>query len=272
MTTLGLRDLGFVAASSGGLWTPAQITTALWLDAADSSTVITVSGAVSQWNDKSGNNRHAVQSASSERPLYAANLINNLPVITFDGSDDSMVVNTSYMVGLGIISFFYVAVRYGSGSGMDTYRPDVAFIRSGADKDGGAIHYIKNGTNLGASYPVVPSGWGSYDLSSGTAYTNNSPFIISFLSNGLTFAVSRDGTLEGQATATNSISELNQGFLLARQASPSRISNIAIAEFIGSFNIFYADQRRLEGYLAHKWGLTANLPSDHPYKSAPPTV
>jgi hypothetical protein len=31
-----------------------------------------------------------------------------------------------------------------------------------------------------------------------------------------------------------------------------------------------SDRQKLEGYLAHKWGLTANLPSDHPYKAAPP--
>ena len=29
--------------------------------------------------------------------------------------------------------------------------------------------------------------------------------------------------------------------------------------------------QRVEGYLAHKWGLTANLPSDHPYRWMPPT-
>ena len=27
-----------------------------------------------------------------------------------------------------------------------------------------------------------------------------------------------------------------------------------------------------EGYLAHKWGLTANLPGDHPYKANEPRV
>ena len=29
-------------------------------------------------------------------------------------------------------------------------------------------------------------------------------------------------------------------------------------------------RQRIEGYLAHKWGLTANLPSNHPYKVNPP--
>jgi len=31
------------------------------------------------------------------------------------------------------------------------------------------------------------------------------------------------------------------------------------------------DRQRIEGYLAHKWGSTALLPADHPYKSAAPT-
>ena len=30
------------------------------------------------------------------------------------------------------------------------------------------------------------------------------------------------------------------------------------------------DQRKVEGYLAHKWGLTGNLDSSHSYKSSPP--
>lgn len=31
-----------------------------------------------------------------------------------------------------------------------------------------------------------------------------------------------------------------------------------------------ADIRKVEGYLAHKWGLAGNLPANHPYKSAAP--
>jgi hypothetical protein len=31
------------------------------------------------------------------------------------------------------------------------------------------------------------------------------------------------------------------------------------------------DREKLEGYLAHKWGFAGSLPTDHPYKSAPPS-
>lgn len=53
-------------------WTPADITTKLWLDANDSSTITTTSSGgydyVTQWNDKSGNGEHAIQNTSSARP------------------------------------------------------------------------------------------------------------------------------------------------------------------------------------------------------------
>jgi hypothetical protein len=32
------------------------------------------------------------------------------------------------------------------------------------------------------------------------------------------------------------------------------------------------DRQKLEGYLAWKWGLEADLPVDHPYKTTPPTA
>ena len=35
-------------------------------------------------------------------------------------------------------------------------------------------------------------------------------------------------------------------------------------------NLTFQEQKQVEGYLAHKWGLTASLPVDHPYKSVAP--
>ena len=32
-----------------------------------------------------------------------------------------------------------------------------------------------------------------------------------------------------------------------------------------------SDVEKAEGYLAHKWGLTGNLPVSHPYKNTAPT-
>ncbi|MFM6248178.1 MAG: hypothetical protein ACKPEQ_03330, partial [Dolichospermum sp.] len=63
------------------LWTPAQISTALWLDAADASTIILNGSTVSQWRDKSGNGRHVSQATAANQPLFVTNQLNGLPVI-----------------------------------------------------------------------------------------------------------------------------------------------------------------------------------------------
>lgn len=52
-------------------WTPAQIPTALWLDANDTSTITLNNLTVSQWNDKSGNLRHVSQATAANQPVYA---------------------------------------------------------------------------------------------------------------------------------------------------------------------------------------------------------
>ena len=48
---------------------PSDIETALWLDAADASTITESGGAVSQWNDKRGNGRIAFYSIGSNLNL-----------------------------------------------------------------------------------------------------------------------------------------------------------------------------------------------------------
>jgi hypothetical protein len=70
------------------VWTPAQISTALWLDASDAGT-ITLNGAnVSQWNDKSGNGKHATQATAAAQPDFSATGLNGKPSINFAGTTD----------------------------------------------------------------------------------------------------------------------------------------------------------------------------------------
>jgi hypothetical protein len=57
---------------------------ALWLDAADAST-ITLDGSnnVSEWRDKSGNARHATQATSGSRPGYAADAVSGVSSLVY---------------------------------------------------------------------------------------------------------------------------------------------------------------------------------------------
>jgi hypothetical protein len=63
---------------------------AMWLDAADASTVLLDgSSNVEEWRDKSGNNRHATQTTGANRPDYAGTL-NSKKIVGFAGSPEGM--------------------------------------------------------------------------------------------------------------------------------------------------------------------------------------
>ena len=77
---------------------------ALWLDASQQNTLFTDAGttpvtssgqSIYQWNDLSGNNRHAIQATSGNRPTWSppASGQNGLGVISFDGVNDSLSGN-----------------------------------------------------------------------------------------------------------------------------------------------------------------------------------
>ena len=66
----------------------------LWIDFADSSTVTTVSGNISQVNDKSTSGYDFTQSTPGSRPAYVAGL-NGRNVARFDGTDDLLTLGSS---------------------------------------------------------------------------------------------------------------------------------------------------------------------------------
>jgi hypothetical protein len=68
-------------------FSPLSLNPALWLDAADTFTIIETSGSVSQWNDKSGNGRHVSQAVGANQPTTGTQTQNGLNVLNFDGND-----------------------------------------------------------------------------------------------------------------------------------------------------------------------------------------
>jgi hypothetical protein len=88
-----------------GSYSPTMISgLQLWLDASDSSTLFdaTVGGnlvttdgsAVARWADKSGNNRHAIQTTSTARPLLKTGIQAGKNVLRFDGTNHYFNINS----------------------------------------------------------------------------------------------------------------------------------------------------------------------------------
>lgn len=257
----------------GMLWTPAEITSALWLDAADANTITLVSSAVSQWADKSGNSRHATQGASGARPMVAASAINGKDALVFDGLDDFLTLGTA----LGRPSSYTVFSVSKIAKALSNVQAVIASIDSGGNSrnscmtianDGGATfwQYGYNGSKYRWGY--VASGFTLDTVAMHCLVHADGTQDESVYRNGNLLV---NGSLDGTAT-------VNAGTAYA--ASIGRFGafngwyfggNIAeIVVILSAMPI--GDRQKVEGYLAHKWGVVSSLPSDHPYKSAAPTL
>lgn len=89
------KEIEALIAASTTLLDPSEITSAtveLWLDASDLSTITEISGLISQWDDKSGNSRHAVQGISTLRPSTGLAAQNGKNVLQFTEVATSFLV------------------------------------------------------------------------------------------------------------------------------------------------------------------------------------
>ncbi|HRP76910.1 MAG TPA: hypothetical protein PKZ27_15010, partial [Rhodocyclaceae bacterium] len=250
------------------LWTPAEITTALWLDAADTDTFTLVSGAVSEWRDKSGNARHATQSTAGNRPTRPGGQLNSLPVVRFDGTDDRMNLPALGVSGSDNRTFIAVATMTDPGS-----YTRLLFHQGGngteTSSTGDAWRVTLDGGTKNLRIGVHDGGYTSAFNAVGTA-------IWGVLFEGTTLAdnaLYKNGVSE-QATGTTSINTVDANNRIADiPGTTGKYMSGDVAEivFIASA-IDTPTRERIEGYLAWKWGLVSLLPSEHPYKVVPPVL
>jgi len=256
----------FFANGSAGLgasvifhWTPAEITTALWFDAADSST-ITIATGVSQWDDKSGNGRNATQATGANQPSVISAALNGKNVIRFDGSNDTLNYDGTFFASTSYTIHAVVTRRSNKSSN---------FFMGGTDNNTNKnllIGWENNTTFRFAQY--------SNDIdASVSGYTTP---ITDLWGLGLNTSVGRYIFRNGTSANTNATTTAlisYTGALLGAFMSVSSYYNGDIAEIVATTSVLSTeDRQKMEGYLAHKWGLTAGLPNDHPYKSAAPTL
>lgn len=264
----GTTNLSLPLSVQFNLWSPASLGASLagWYDASDASTVRTGVGGVtqavngdpvSQWQDKSGNGRHANQPTVSRQPiLNTTGWTGSLPTIDWDNNDDGFTVTgltwQTYTVAMlmrhttiGNVRVL-LTKRTGVGNGI------LWFLFTA-----NVINWDQNGARISTGFTPAAATDYIYVLvrpltgSSRTQYVN--------------------GTASG-TSATNSDENNTQDIVLGNDfGSANRGIDSNISEIIlTTANVSAADRERLEGYLAWKWGNVASLPGAHSYKLAPP--
>ena len=236
-------------------WTPAHTNTAAWYDAADSGTITASGGFVSQWNDKSGNARHMVQAIGTDQPAYATNSWDGLlPALTFDSASDYLEHATRQTESTVTLALMMEQVN--------TSRDDRAFglrgVSSGSKVNfaiacDNSLRYDGDKSDANMISPTTGKHMrvATRTLSLQTDFHDGSSNLLS----SLTLP-----DVDGYINAGNTSAGLAGAF------------GSKIAEAIIMYEAISDETRqKIEGYLAHKWGLEGNLPAGHTYKLTPPT-
>lgn len=251
-----LRAVAGVSSGGEGGWTPDNITTALWLDAADEDTIALNSGNVSQWDDKSGNGRHVSQGDSSYQPPY--NTSGSISFVDFSGVD--YLTGSFPALGSSRRSAF-VVVKSNSTSGENW----ILNIGSDVATDPGAAWCVTNEVALRVSGGNRVWSDSSTNMrilgvdSGGTATADALCWI--------------NGEMQTSTSTANRTYVTTGGIIIGAWLGGSagdyldgHIYEVILVEGETSSS----NRQKIEGYLAHKWGLVDNLPSDHPYKNEAP--
>lgn len=223
---------------------------ALWLDGADTSTMIINGTAVSQWNDKSGNGHNAAQTNAAMQPTLVSNAHNGHSSLHFSSANRQfLLASVPFVNTSGTLFVTYIQNNlYGRelyARANDGYNTIGYYSPQAFGFDDEPI------TNYADAWPHATSG--VYFNGAGAPLTSNAYVIQDAvwpsLENGTYYlAIGTDPDNQQQYATDGDISEV-----LYYTAALST-----------------AQRQQVEGYLACKWGLQAQLPSTHPYATTCP--
>ena len=247
------------------VWTPSEISTIGWYDASDLSTVsLGAPSTATQWNDKSGNSRNL--STITGTPNYGTATMNGLNVMWWDDTLAAMDSGILADINCSQVAIISVGMpktpgdypNFGHVGNTAVTDKIIVRLQCGATEGRISSNIVLDGvgTSLQSAYyselkeeePVIAATW--YDGANAVSRTNGGSRSISAnVADGATFTINRIGVGRDSNTPLNYHGEM----------VVLNTANIDTIELV-------------EGYLAWKWGLVANLPVGHPYKLARPTA
>lgn len=256
------------------LWRPSNLGSALalWLDAEDAASITLNGSTVSQWNDKSGNGRNVAQTTAANQPNYTASGLNGRPIVDFVRARSTWLQTGSFpTTGISAIGIATVTRWTTTGTTTNEIQILIDNNHNGNPAQGFVWQDRPDLTNkplTAAHLPIVTNG------AEDTAQTGDGTWkIIStrFISGGNDFLYVNGGA--ERSNSNGGTFNLQSTLRLGGGVINTRSFDGEMAELvITSADLSTTDRERLEGYLAWKWGLEANLPSGHPFKNTPPTV
>jgi len=245
-------------------WTPADLaSTVAWWDASDAGSVTVAGGIASAWRDKK-NGIVASNDAASQRPAYSATALGGKPGLTFDGVDDRLAFPTNAFLPIGTspVTVLIVA-RAGAVAG------DMAIMTWGTPSNG---QWVKIGEDGTAPNKAIGDLYAA-GASLGTAAFPGATQIIAYAASTTAATIYNDGLVGSVAPNPQLKNTTGSAGFIGMDLRVTGFWNSVIQEIVVCAGVLStADRQKYEGYAAAKWGLRANLPADHPYKSTVPAA
>jgi hypothetical protein len=260
---------------------------ALWLDAADRNSI---SSNVTQWNDKSGNNRHFVAAGSSPTPIFSNTGFLGAPGIQFTrASATSRAVlewtnNATPLVTSDITVMMLVRTSGAVMLSQDRLLSTASTINgsdivSGGDRFGfvnrlGTYSTVFRNNNSNATSPSITS------LESNEqriiTMTINKSTLTSTIRRTHSSSVTITGSRTGESNIDLSLRQIRLGTSTSVQNGTNDFDQATFQGFISEVLIYNSvlsttQLENLEGYIAWKYKLASSLlHSTHPYSVAAP--
>lgn len=252
-------------------WTPAAFASGdrdFWFDVSDAGTVTHSGGAVSALADKWGAHS-ASQATSANQPAYSATGRNNLPAITFDGTNDTLSLASPTTLAGSATARSIAAAAYAPSSVATGFKYFYGAGGSTADA------VCRLGTGSGTLRV-----WGNEMFSTLDNVTDKDITVVARCP-AVTAPAKQVQRINLNGTPCTAHSVLTTAVAPAyatlgarpNGSGASDYSTVALKEIFGlRRELSDFEAVIVEGYLAHKWGGVANLPADHAFKYAPPAV
>ena len=266
----------------GGNWDPSDsVTTSFHIDAADTSSYSLSGSNVSSITDKAGNFSITVNGT----PTRVSSALNSRKVWDFSGSSEDFTTSDEQNVTDGSGNHWAIGV-FLADTVNDTQDSFYSFenntVSSGSKRD----YAVSAGNSSAFNGELDLDGLSSNRISStignlqefDSAVTLDAFHIVGTIFNKTGNQISTRVDGANAFTPVNdydrAISQ-KQDVRIMRNRSNERLDG-RVAEFFvvgalpGTGGTDITEFQKAEGYLAHKWGLTGNLPSDHPFKNISP--
>jgi len=253
------------------LWNPSDLGSSVcrgWYNSENK----TVNGTdVESLTDLSGNNNDLGQMPTASYPSTTnASTLNGITGVRFTSGD---ALKTSSNLGdIDTQNYEMIVVvkgesSSGSGSGIE-------YVLGWTDgsNDGHAFgYYDLSSFGFTAYYQITGGSQGSQVISGDANTLENPASMLGLGKKDSSYSrIMLDGSEKKQFlydTVTT-----NNPIYLGTRGNVTPVLNGTVFEVVILLNNSSSDREKTEGYLAHRYGIEGNLPSDHPYKSAAPTV